>query len=83
MKVTAEHDVLRGVVVIIEVVVSELDAVVIDRNRNAGAGIVIPNAGYIEIDPRNATALPGVLQMPLITEQIVGWNIVGPPCKRI
>ena len=67
----AEHNVLRCVIVVIEIVMGELDAVVINRNGHPGAGIVVPNAGNVEIDAGNTAALSGVLQVPLIAEQIV------------
>ena len=49
-----------------------LDTVIDDADANAASGVIVPNAGNIDIDPGQATALAGVEQMPLIVEQFIG-----------
>ena len=61
----ANHQMLGGVIIVIEVRMGEIDAVVIDTDRDARARVVVPNCRDIDIDASGAAGLPGIPEVPL------------------
>jgi hypothetical protein len=54
-----------------EVSMGEVEAVIDDSDALPAPGIVGPDACEIEIDPGSAAGLAGILEMPLVRQEII------------
>ena len=72
---TAEHKVLAGIIIVVEIRVCVIDAVVEDADRHPCAGIVIPDGRNIGLDPGRSATLTRVVEMPLRRSQAVRRHV--------
>ena len=66
--VAAVVELAGNIVVVVQIVVGVLDAIVDHTDAHTSACVVVPNAGYVDVDSGLPAALAVIQQVPLIAK---------------